>query len=57
MVFIDAVHVKIRDGAVANRPIHVALAVTTEGRREIEGQTLLPWLGAPAGGHAACGQG
>ncbi|GHJ26915.1 hypothetical protein TPA0910_13480 [Streptomyces hygroscopicus subsp. sporocinereus] len=28
---------KIRDGAVANRPIYVALAVTTEGRREIHG--------------------
>ncbi|GAA2230059.1 hypothetical protein GCM10010104_24010 [Streptomyces indiaensis] len=37
VVFIDAIHVKIRDGAVANRPIYVALAVTTEGRREILG--------------------
>ncbi len=37
MVFIDAIHVKIRDGAVANRPIYVALAVTVEGRREILG--------------------
>ncbi len=37
VVFVDAVHVKIRDGAVANRPIHVALAVTVEGRREILG--------------------
>ncbi|MDX2565430.1 transposase, partial [Streptomyces sp. TX20-6-3] len=37
VVFIDAIHMKIRDGAVANRPIHVALAVTTEGRREILG--------------------
>ncbi|MEU3269165.1 IS256 family transposase, partial [Streptomyces bacillaris] len=26
VVFIDAIHVKIRDGAVANRPIYVALA-------------------------------
>ncbi|WP_353963918.1 hypothetical protein [Streptomyces sp. NBC_00233] len=26
---------KIRDGAVANRPIYAALAVTTEGRRDI----------------------
>jgi transposase-like protein len=40
-VFIDAIHVKIRDGAVASRPIHVAPAVTTEGRREIPG----PWAG------------
>jgi transposase-like protein len=37
VVFIDAIHVKIRDGAVANRPLYVALAVTTEGRREILG--------------------
>ncbi|WP_121834063.1 IS256 family transposase [Streptomyces sp. S1] len=37
VVFIDAIHVKIRDGAVANRPIYVALAVTLEGRREILG--------------------
>jgi transposase-like protein len=37
VVFIDAIHVKIRDGAVADRPIYVALAVTTEGRREILG--------------------
>lgn len=37
VVFIDAIHVKIRDGAVANRPIYVALAVTNEGRREILG--------------------
>lgn len=37
VIFIDAIHVKIRDGTVANRPIYVALAVTTEGRREILG--------------------
>lgn len=37
VVFIDAIHVKIRDGAVANRPVYVALAVTVEGRREILG--------------------
>lgn len=37
VAFIDAIHVKIREGAVANRPVCVALAVTTEGRREILG--------------------
>ena len=37
VIFIDAIHVKIRDGKVANRPIYVALAVTCEGRREILG--------------------
>jgi putative transposase len=29
VVFIDAINVKIRDGKVANRPIYVALAVTS----------------------------
>jgi transposase-like protein len=37
VIFIDAVHVKIRDGKVANWPIYVALAVTCEGRRDILG--------------------
>lgn len=37
VVFIDAIHVKIRDGQVANRPIYVALAVTVEGYRDILG--------------------
>jgi putative transposase len=37
VVFIDAVHVKIRDGHVANRPIYVAVAVTADGYREILG--------------------
>jgi transposase-like protein len=37
VIFIDAIHVKIRDGQVANRPIYVALAVTGEGHRDILG--------------------
>ncbi|MEU6972941.1 IS256 family transposase [Kitasatospora aureofaciens] len=37
VIFIDCVHVKLRDGQVANRPIYVALAVTVEGTREILG--------------------
>ncbi|MBR7835197.1 transposase [Actinospica durhamensis] len=37
VIFIDCVHVKIRDGQVANRPIYMALAVTCEGTREILG--------------------
>jgi transposase-like protein len=41
VVFIDAIHVKIRDGQVANRPIYVALAVTCEGHRDILGL----WVG------------
>jgi putative transposase len=37
VIFIDCVHVKIRDGNVANRPIYVALAVTVNGTRDILG--------------------
>jgi putative transposase len=37
VLFIDAIHVKVRDGKVANRPIYVALAVTCEGHRDILG--------------------
>lgn len=40
VVFIDAIHVKVRDGQVANRPIYVAAAVTAEGNRDTLG--LLP---------------
>jgi transposase-like protein len=37
VVFLDAIHVKVRDGKVANRPIYVALAVTVDGTRDILG--------------------
>ena len=37
VIFIDAIHVKIRDGQVANRPVYVALAVTVDGERDILG--------------------
>jgi putative transposase len=37
VIFIDCIHVKIRDGQVANRPIYVALAVTADGGRDILG--------------------
>jgi transposase-like protein len=37
VVFIDCIHVKVRDGQVANRPISVALAVTVDGNRDILG--------------------
>jgi len=36
-VFIDAIHVKIRDGRVTNRPIYVAVGVTCAGERDILG--------------------
>nr|EJJ02278.1 transposase, Mutator family protein [Rhodococcus sp. JVH1] len=37
VMFIDAIHVKVRDGQVANRPVYVAVGVTTAGVREILG--------------------
>ncbi|KPN47759.1 transposase [Mycobacterium intracellulare subsp. chimaera] len=37
MVFVDAIHVKIRDGQVSNRPIYVAVGVTCAGDRDILG--------------------
>jgi putative transposase len=37
VVFIDAIHVKIREGQVANRPIYVAIGVTVDGERDIFG--------------------
>lgn len=41
VMFIDAIHVKIRDGNVSNRPIYTAVAVTVDGDREILGL----WVG------------
>ena len=49
VIFIDCVHVKIRDGQVANRPIYMALAVTCDGMREILGL----WAGDGDGGEGA----
>jgi putative transposase len=47
VVFIDAIHVKIRDGQVANRPIYCAVGVTIDGERDILGL----WVGT--GGEGA----
>jgi transposase-like protein len=41
VVFIDCIHVKVRDGQVADRPVCVALAVTVDGHRDILGL----WVG------------
>lgn len=46
-VFIDAVHVKVRDGQVANRPVYAAIGVTLDGRRDVLGL----WMGT--GGEGA----
>ncbi|GAA1083295.1 hypothetical protein GCM10009663_28090 [Kitasatospora arboriphila] len=37
VIFTDCIHVKVRDGQVANRPIYIALAVTIDGTRDILG--------------------
>ena len=36
-VFVDAVHVKVRDGQVANRPFYAAIGVDLAGRRDVLG--------------------
>ena len=41
VVFVDCVNVKVRDGQVANRPVYLAVAVTTDGHRDILGL----WVG------------
>lgn len=48
VIFVDAIHVKIREGTVANRPIYSIVAVTMDGERDILGL----WVG-PAGGEGA----
>ena len=49
VVFIDAIHVKIRDGQVANRPVYVAIGVTCGGERDILGL----WAGEHGDGQGA----
>jgi putative transposase len=63
VVFTDAIHVKIREGQVANRPVYLALGVTVDGERDVLGL----WAGEhgdgegcgcgswPRSGTAACG--
>jgi putative transposase len=41
VVFIDAIHVKIRDGKVVNRPVYSVVGVTVNGERDIFGL----WVG------------
>jgi hypothetical protein len=45
--FIDAIHVKIRDGQVASRPVYAAIGVTTDGCKDVLG------LWAGTGGEGA----
>jgi putative transposase len=46
-VFIDAIHVKVRDGQVANRPVYAAIGVTIDGHKDVLGL----WMGT--GGEGA----
>jgi transposase-like protein len=47
VVLIDAIHVKIRDGQVANRPVYVAVGINLAGERDVLGL----WVGT--GGEGA----
>jgi putative transposase len=49
VLFIDCIHVKIRDGNVANRPIYVVMGVTVDGTRDILGL----WAGEHGDGEGA----
>jgi putative transposase len=49
VLFLDAIHVKIREGSVANRRIYVALGVTADGERDILGL----WAGEHGDGEGA----
>jgi putative transposase len=46
-VFIDAIHVKVRDRQVANRPVYAAIGVTVDGCKDVLGL----WMGT--GGEGA----
>jgi putative transposase len=48
-VFVDAIHVKVRDGAVANRPFYAAIGVDLRGHRDVLGI----WAGTPGAGESA----
>ena len=48
VVLVDAIFIKVRDTAVATRPVYVAIGVNMDGEREVLGM----WLG-PTGGEGA----
>jgi transposase-like protein len=48
VVLIDAINVKIRDGQVANRPVHVAIGVNLDGQRDVLGMWVAPSSGEGA---------
>jgi transposase-like protein len=48
-VFVDALYVKVRDGAVANRPFYAAIGFDLRGHRDVLGV----WAGTPGAGESA----
>lgn len=48
-IFIDAIHVKVRDGQVANRAFYAAIGVDLEGHRDVLGI----WAGSDGRGESA----
>ncbi|NGN95444.1 IS256 family transposase [Nocardioides sp. KC13] len=48
VVLIDAIHLKIREGTVGNRPVYVAVGINLDGFRDVLGM----WIG-PTGGEGA----
>lgn len=48
-IFIDAIHVKVRDGQVGNRPFYAAIGVDLSGRRDVLGI----WAGTSGHGESA----
>lgn len=48
-VFVDAIHVKVRDGQVSNRPFYAAIGVDLAGRRDVLGL----WAGTAGHGESA----
>ena len=49
VLFIDAIHVKVRDGQVTNRPFYVVIGVTVDGHRDVLGI----WAGQGGAGEGA----
>jgi transposase-like protein len=48
-VFVDAIHVKVRDGQVGNRPFYAAIGVDLAGRRDVLGL----WAGTSGAGESS----
>ena len=48
VMLIDAIYLKIREGAVMNRPVYVAIGISLDGYRDVLGL----WMG-PSGGEGA----